>query len=622
MSETLDIRVDQTAAIRQLIFNQSGSLSRACSELVSNSIDAGATDVHVKLGMDAANACTSIVVDDNGSGFTSKQEINDCFATLCFDHETEAEAAKGRRWGRFGLGRAQMWAHARVCYRTNKFTMNVDLRGVTKDFTLDLEEHDVCVHRGCHVDAVLYEPAQRWQIEQLRRELRDMVKYVPQDVYLDGELISEYNATDWTYEDENFVFLHRPSSNRGVDVYNLGMYVKTVAQSNCKGVSGVLVSKAAFELNTARNDIMRATDTLFPKAEAIFALYQQRNNNSMSASDREALLQDQLTGTRMSRDQLRKARIFLDARGRSASINMILKYAEGNVAFTPDSGSRQVAESVHSSGAAFVFCRRMVSWLNAGSAEEAFAVFADLCASCAGYSSKPPQLVDYHALASSFEGRSSIIDTDKLTRTERAQVQALSPVLNEILGAMRNLEGLDPQSRSVVVGESRSAEAWTDGRRYVAIERRLLRRSFYDPCALGRLIHVLIHECAHDCDSRDEHTHGVEFYERFEAFCTTSACRVWDWTVAILNNYEFERKKAKLSTAAIKTEMAQVDAALRAEIDLAELAFVASEDTTAPPDGGSMTTDSDQSPISSAKRESRAARNHEAVTISQTAMNF
>src|SRR5690606_15477247 len=103
--------------IKHLIKSQAGSLGKAILECVQNSIDAGASRVDITLTTDTVR-----IVDD-GHGLRSRDEVLACFEVFGFDH-SEHE----REFGRFGLGRGQLWAWASTHWRTHAFDLDVDVR--------------------------------------------------------------------------------------------------------------------------------------------------------------------------------------------------------------------------------------------------------------------------------------------------------------------------------------------------------------------------------------------------------------------------------------------------------------------------------------------------------------
>ena len=112
------------AIIRHHILSQAGSVYKAIMELCMNEIDALASEIQINIEDDLK----TIVVQGNGIGFTSMDEVETLFGCFGFDHESEKEKSRGRQFGRFGMGRGQIFGFGKSTWRTNHFEMAVDLK--------------------------------------------------------------------------------------------------------------------------------------------------------------------------------------------------------------------------------------------------------------------------------------------------------------------------------------------------------------------------------------------------------------------------------------------------------------------------------------------------------------
>jgi hypothetical protein len=106
------------AIIFDLIKGQAGSLGKAVLECVMNSVDSGSTRVTVDITNRGVN------IQDDGRGFQSRKEIEDWFEVFGFPHEE----GDGRIYGKFGIGRGQLWSFCSTIWRTNTFEMSVDIK--------------------------------------------------------------------------------------------------------------------------------------------------------------------------------------------------------------------------------------------------------------------------------------------------------------------------------------------------------------------------------------------------------------------------------------------------------------------------------------------------------------
>jgi len=118
---------------------------------------------------------------------------------------------------------------------------------------------------------------------------------------------------------------------------------------------------------------------------------------------------------------------------------------------------------------------------------------------------------DFEEARATYSESYEILGDKQLTVSEKA-----------ILRTLRNASNWE--GRTILIGVSTTALAWTDGQRYIAIEREFLKGCRL-PSASGcaRLINVMIHEMSHDESTMGTHTHGEEFYRRFHDLCMSAA---------------------------------------------------------------------------------------------------
>lgn len=239
-------------AIHTFIKAQAGSLAKALSEAVMNSVDAFATQVDINIWT------TGFSIEDNGQGFQSKDEIAAWFETLGFPHDE----GNHRQYGKFGMGRAQMWAFAKTTWKSNQFVMDVDVQKKGLDYVLSESPKPF---KGTRIEAVFYQPQLDAQIESTLRELQSLVAYAPGLVMVNGKAFNRNPALEsWTLETPEawFLFDKRPS----LAVYNAGILVSEFGKWRY-GVGGVIVTKPhiTLSLNLARNAVLEAECEVWPK---------------------------------------------------------------------------------------------------------------------------------------------------------------------------------------------------------------------------------------------------------------------------------------------------------------------------------------------------------------------
>lgn len=275
-------------AIHTFIKAQAGSLGKALSEAVMNSLDAFAANVNVQLNT------TGFVIEDDGQGFKTREEIAAWFETLGFPHDE----GNHRMYGKFGMGRAQMWAFARTVWTSNTFEMDVDVKARGLNYELREARKE---HSGTKIVAKFYEPLNPAMLERAIMELSNLVKYVPGLVTLNGRVVNKDPSTEtWDLETPEAYFRFDAKAY-SLDVYNAGMLVSHFPRYRF-GCAGVVVTKNehTLSLNLARNDILESDCRVWPKVKAHFPKAREKKAPpapKKSTNDLKALMEAVKNGT-------------------------------------------------------------------------------------------------------------------------------------------------------------------------------------------------------------------------------------------------------------------------------------------------------------------------------------
>lgn len=236
-------------ALHMVIKAQAGSLQKAISEAVMNSIDAFATIVDIKLTQ------KGFIITDNGTGFSHKDEIENWFESIGFPHY---ESENHRRFGKFGMGRAQMWAYAKTIWKSNQFKMDVDVKMSGMEYKLEISNQPYLL--GTEIVATFYEEISFSEVEFIEKQLKDLLKFAPAIVNLNGHSISiNPEFEDWNIDLESAWVKADPSSNI-LSIYNNGVLVNHFVKGRYHpSFTGVIVTKDKYSLslNIARTDILR-----------------------------------------------------------------------------------------------------------------------------------------------------------------------------------------------------------------------------------------------------------------------------------------------------------------------------------------------------------------------------
>ncbi|SEI14864.1 ATP-binding protein [Paraburkholderia hospita] len=178
------------AIIHHIIYSQAGSIGKAIIELIMNSVDADARSVVLTMSKDGFSC------KDDGRGFATREDVLRYFGRFGTPHQ-EGDAT----YGRFRLGRGQIMAHASTVWRSNLWQMNVDTRSMGYSYDLDdLANADRV--QGCDISGEWYEPLTDTELLSATQEIRDLVRYTPVSVELNGRAISrDPRSEKWDHED-------------------------------------------------------------------------------------------------------------------------------------------------------------------------------------------------------------------------------------------------------------------------------------------------------------------------------------------------------------------------------------------------------------------------------------
>lgn len=240
--------------IHHIIYSQAGSIGKAVIELIMNSVDAGAGAVIIDITPEGFSC------RDDGRGFASYDDVKRYFGRFGTPHQ-EGDAT----YGRFRLGRGQIMAHARTLWRSQRWQMSVDTREM--GYHYDLEELTQPI-QGCIISGEWYEPLTSQERMSCLQEIRDLVRYTPVTVHLNGTIITRKPALEkWDMEDDEAWY--RLREDGAVSIYNQGVLVRH-DPAHIWGVGGLIVSKKPLALNVSRTEILRKTCPVWTSIAARF----------------------------------------------------------------------------------------------------------------------------------------------------------------------------------------------------------------------------------------------------------------------------------------------------------------------------------------------------------------
>tara|TARA_Y100000310_G_scaffold56232_1_gene51569 strand:+ start:18310 stop:19965 length:1656 start_codon:yes stop_codon:yes gene_type:complete len=483
-----------------VIKRQAGTLEKAILEGVMNGIEAGASRVDIEFAENDGSAI--LAIKDDGKGISSETEIEKFFETFGTPHDE----SENKVWAQFRMGRGQLFAFGKNTWNTSTFKMEVDIDnwGLDYHLTKDLQHRN-----GCDILVELYQnPIGRSynSVEALKDRVMAQIRYMSVPVFFNGEQINVDPSTlKWTEEDKYAYYNFDGGTN--LTYYNLGAYVMTRSASDA-GTVGIIVSKQQLKVNFARNDIQHDCDVRHHIEEVVkkYKIKKVRNTRrTLHDYERQNCLSD-LRDEYQDYDDVKTLSILRTAQGRHITLET-MKRNRQQWTFAP-MGDR-FADKLIEQGQAVCLDSTMLDELGYTGDEQDF--FDWLVAEnrySKGWDNQPMLYVQFDDLKENVKDEYQTIPQNRLTTVEKRYLR--------ILNGMNCWDG-----RVINIGMSDNASAWTDGSSYITIERNFLKanRGTY-ASAVMKLFSVLVHELAHDEDTRETHVHGVEFYRNYHDLVT------------------------------------------------------------------------------------------------------
>lgn len=503
-----------------VIKQQAGTLDKALLEGVMNSVDAGATKVAITLTHDRVR------IEDDGKGILQRQEIEDFFETFGTKHN-EGDA----RFGKFRMGRGQMFSYGKNVWRTGPFSMMIDIdsMGLDYDLTEGMEMAD-----GCQVDIALYELLSPRNIYEVSQEMQKMVKYLDIPVYLNDERISNDPSTMRFPDSTDDAYIQLNSARSTIEVYNQGVFVQSIG-SYQYGMGGVVVTKKQIAVNFARNQVMdkcpiwRRIRTIFNQEGEKRVTKKLTLNGHERVNALKRLVAGDITSTELQRTQILED---INAKGWSPAMVIKAGFANFTVADARDEKARMLQES----GQAFVLARHIADLFGCPYQEIFIKYDFDTYRGGKMPTYAPMDLIEFDAESA----KAIVLPRDKWKPKERVWVAIMGRMLGDArhhvdtmtrgiaqeeiveAGTPRDWQtqnrrvrelldefGLNEMDRKIVIGTSKSIASWTDGRTYIAFSREFvasLQVMFKGSAFVRDHAHVagiLLKQALYDVDSRN-----------------------------------------------------------------------------------------------------------------------
>lgn len=536
--------------IFDLIKRQAGTLAKGVAENVSNSHDAGAKNVWIAI------TNKGITIKDDGPGFVSREEIVRVFEVLGFVHDD-----KQRDFGRFGIGRAQLWSFADAKWVSNGFRMdvNIEKRGLDYDFYEGLPPV-----AGLTITGNFYQKLLTSELTTFEKELAALVRYAPLNVHLNDRKLSKDPATEKWDHDTPDAWIRLKEAGE-LTVYNMGIMVRSY-EGYQHGSGGVVVTKPGVNLalNMARNDILITQCVIWKR---IRKFVQGRSDERVrtkktrvSESELENLTQRYLADE-LSYPEIESIKIITDIQGRGWTLQTFLyalDYPPRSVTTAP-AGSR-LGEQAHRAKLGFVVGPQTLSRFGVETVVEMKEVLVARMAQEPGHPrnsiahlllGRLQQTLftdDLKIIAGALADGYIILPQSQWTAEEKAALASLRGAVFAV-GVMMGNHGMVSQGnqyRRLSVGTSDTALAWTNGRNSIVLERDFVTQAQRGVTGFMAILNVIVHELLHDEADTGSHEHAAEFYQRFHDLTSDPTFDLGKWVMKSFASYVYRMKANKL----------------------------------------------------------------------------
>lgn len=516
--------------INHLIHSQNGTKSTSIRELIMNSIDAGCDRCEITVGKKGFS------VSDNGRGFGTKDDVLRQFKTFGKEH------ADSRKYGRFRIGRGQILSFAKVTWHSGPFKMITDV--ANKGLEFELVENANDVFNGCKVHGSFYQSIDEWDLANTLDGIKKLVKYCSMTIILNGEELDTKND-DWNYEDDDVKIKWNSTDwSTELNLYNMGIYVCDF-KTTVFGVSGEVVTKIPLKMNMARNAI-NESDPLWIKVKNIIinkgdeiVKDKVKNHRGLNLYEKEAMISNYKIGMIDFADIYKHA-LIKDCRGKYLSFN---KLAESNLPIT-------VSPSKHNAKAERLSVLKNAIVLHEGAhlkwGFDNFSEFInhinDNLISNELIKDDRDLLItsDFDYLAQDLIDSHDILEQKQLSKKQKAFKSALLTISNLLYHKLKT------KKRTVFLGESDVADAWTDGYSFIGINKNNLKILDSGPKGAVYIINLLVHEYCHDTSDLGSHEHNFEFYEKFHDFQFESPETMGRLVKSLITNYSSALRRYNL----------------------------------------------------------------------------
>jgi hypothetical protein len=494
-------------ALTDIVLKQAGTLWKAASEAVMNSVDARATRIDVIFTRE------QLMVSDNGRGFKDKQEIDTYFKLI-----GQRRDRSDKTYGQFGMGRAQMFGYGRNYWRTGIFKFNVDFPRSGDKWTC---EEGLEVFDGCTITIDLDKTLSVTRYGEYVEEFKTQVKYCPVPIYLNGDLITATSSSiKWDYETEDADIKLRQSGD--LVIYNQGIRICTLPHTRL-GIGGDVVSKGKLDVNYARNEIMEDCPVWARIRRTLDQRATERNvtRSRVTSQDRirmaRQIADNAETANRDERNQevLRRTAslpVFPDYTGKCWSYNQIVNRWTGNICICHNKDRRDMAKYIMDHGLSFVLRSDGLERFNANNLDALIQIFNK-------HNLYKLKTLAFEELSKRIDSTYTLVEDKDLNLQERMFLRIIEKTVSWLLWRQPETLRPAPQKQKFKIGISKLTDVWTDGKHYIAINRELVKKLGLNPSSWSHYGILIIQAYCHTTSGTST-AFSKEFYEKFHAWVT------------------------------------------------------------------------------------------------------
>lgn len=490
MSKKINFRMHEDL-LKDVIFEQAGSVIKAIEETIQNSLDANATKIEIIINE------KGMIIIDNGCGM-NKEEIMDRFTVF----GNSVKKALSNKRGKFAMGRGQVFAQGFTHWRTREYEMRTNCK---RSLSYYMKE-GMNNYEGTEIRVWFYKELGSWTLSDTITGIKEYVVLDNVELIINGnkyecekEIIEEYTT------DEFVVFR---TNNYAKRIFAQNLYVNTYNTTTDLNIH--CLNK--MELNFARNQFLEDRES----TKRLFELTARIEKGELLKAKRY----DATTGKKVV-DFIRRGQLEV----KDFMSKKIIELADGSMVSFNDLKGKEIMfgsknnESDRAIQQGYTVVSDSFEYILKDIRSQKKVEFSIT-------SLRPNDVVPtgYH--------RSYEIDDLKKKQGKKAEIYWYF--------AVKMNEDVFGEDRYISLGESDIAEAWTNGVTEIFLEKRMFANCNAKHQVLMNIYHVLCHEYAHEDDDTNETAHDGNFYKRYYELVERTQRKIGEFMLTELKDIKEE----------------------------------------------------------------------------------